>query len=190
SENPGTTSPAGAAPRPPAASAPVAPPTVPTARPAASPSAPVDIGEIPPTDPNKPAIARSGRYMGFAERFNRYYTDPAWKPSRTVYVSPGGNGNGASREAPMSVRSAVEAARPGTRINFLPGKYQGCFELTKQNSGTYDDPIVLYPQRNADKPLGVSMTCCNSGRQACFNSEGADHVAVDGFELIGARYGV
>ncbi len=34
------------------------------------------------------------------------------------------------------------------------------------------------------------MTCCSSGRQTCFNLEGADYVAVDGFELIGGRYGV
>ena len=42
--------------------------------------------------------------MGFPERFNRYYTDPAWKPSRTVYVSPNGSGDGATRDTPMSVR--------------------------------------------------------------------------------------
>ena len=33
---------------------------------------------VPPTAPDKPAVARAGRYMGFAERFNRYYTDPSW----------------------------------------------------------------------------------------------------------------
>ena len=33
-------------------------------------------------------------------------------------------------------------------------------------------------------------TCCNSGRQTCFNFESADYIAVDGFELIGGRYGV
>jgi hypothetical protein len=34
------------------------------------------------------------------------------------------------------------------------------------------------------------MTCCSSGRQVCFNFEAADYVALDGFELIGGRYGV
>ena len=90
----------------------------------------------------------------------------------------------------MSARAAIEAARPGTQINFLRGKYQGASSSPKQNSGTYDEPIVLYAERNEDKSLGVAMTCCNSGRQTCFNLEGADYVAVDGFELIGGRYGV
>lgn len=43
-----------------------------------------NLGDLAPTDPDKPAVARGGTYMGFAERFNRYYTDPAWKPSRVV----------------------------------------------------------------------------------------------------------
>jgi len=128
--------------------------------------------------------------MGFAERFNRYYTDPAWKPSRSVYVSPSGNGNGASRDTPMAARTAITAAPPGTQINFLRGKYQACFEFTKENSGTYDDPVVVYAERNEDKSLGVALTCCNTGRQVCFNFESADYVALDGFELIGGRYGV
>ena len=128
--------------------------------------------------------------MGFPEKFNRYYTDPSWKPSRTVYVSPNGSGNGATRDTPMSVPAAVAAARPGTQIYFVRGTYQGCFEFSKTNSGTYDEPVVLYAERNEDRSLGVSMTCCGSGRQTCFNFEGADYVAVDGFELIGGRYGV
>jgi hypothetical protein len=142
--------------------------------------------------PSQPtaAVSRGGQYMGFNERFNRYYTDPAWRPSRTVYVSPNGGGDGASREAPMTVRAAVEAARPGTRIYFVRGVYQGCFEFSKETGGTYDEPVVLYAERNPDGTLGVAITCCNSGRQTCFNFEGADYIAVDGFELIGGRYGV
>ncbi len=34
------------------------------------------------------------------------------------------------------------------------------------------------------------MKCCTSGRQTCFNLEAADYIAVDGFELIGGKYGV
>jgi hypothetical protein len=149
----------------------------------------IELG-LSPTDPSKPAVARGGRYMGFAERFNRYYTDPAWKAARTVYVSPNGGGDGGTRERPASVREAVAGARPGTRIYFVRGRYQGCFEFSKANSGTYDDPIVLYAERNPDRSLGVAITCCQTGRQACFNFENADYVAVDGFELIGGRYGV
>jgi len=147
-------------------------------------------GPLPPTDPGKPAVGRGGQYMGFAERFNRYYTDPTWKPSRTLYVSPNGGGNGATRDAPMSPAAAITAARPGTRLHFARGAYNACFEFNKQNSGTYDEPIVVYGERNDDKSLGVVVTCCNTGRQTCFNLEAADYVALDGFELIGGRYGV
>lgn len=168
---------------PAAAPAIAAPPAVP-ARPSNA------AAPLAPTDPAKPAVARGGQYMGFAERFNRYYTDPAWKPSRILYVSPNGNGNGAARSAPMSPRAAVAAARPGTLIHFARGAYNACVEFNKENSGTYDEPIVVYGERNDDKSIGVAMTCCNTGRQVCFNFENADYVALDGFELIGGRYGL
>jgi hypothetical protein len=155
-----------------------------------APKSPPNSGGVVPTEPGKPAVARGTRYMGFPERFNRYYTDPAWKASRTIYVSPDGSGDGTSRDKPMAAPAAVAAARPGTLIHFLRGRYQACFEVTKQNSGGLDAPVVLYGERNADKSLGVSVQCCNSGQQACFNFEAADYVALDGFELVGGRYGV
>ena len=145
---------------------------------------------VAPTQANVAAIARGGDYMGFPERFNRYYTDPAWRPSRIVYVSPGGSGNGAARETPAPVQSAVRNARPGTLINFVRGNYQACFNFDKANSGSYDEPIVLYAERNPDRTIGVMMNCCTSGRQACFNFEDADYIAVDGFEMVGGKYGV
>ncbi len=146
--------------------------------------------EVAPTDPGKPAIARGARYMGFPERFNRYYTDPKWKPSQTVYVSPKGGGDGATRETPASVEAAISAARPGTQIYFLRGSYKGCFEFAKDNSGTYDEPVVLFGERNEDQSIAVSISCCTSGRQTCFNLEHADYIAIDGFELVGGKYGV
>jgi hypothetical protein len=180
-----------------AAAAPAGPSVPPSAAPVpttaphpAGSAAAYDLADLAPTDPNRPAVTRGGRYMGFAERFNRYYTDPAWKPSRTLYVSPNGNGDGASRAAPMSPRAAVAAARPGTMLYFTRGTYQGCFEFTKETGGSYDEPVVVYGERKEDRTLGVALTCCSSGRQTCFNLEAADYVAVDGFELIGGRYGV
>lgn len=185
-------------PNPPAPAPRPAPPVQTTPVPAAPPPAapPPAVAEnagaadLAPTDPTKPAVARSARFMGFPERFNRHYTDPSWKASRIVYVSPNGSGNGNTRDTPASVRTAIAAARPGTRIHFVRGNYQGCFQFTKENSGTYDEPIVLYGERNEDQSIGVAMTCCNSGRRTCFNLEGADYVAIDGFELIGGQYGV
>jgi hypothetical protein len=167
-----------------AAPAPDSPP------PARAKSADAKAGGFGATQPGKPAVARGADYMGFREQFNRYYTDPAWKPSQIVYVSPEGGGDGATRETPMTVKEAMDGSRPGTRINFLRGRYQGCYELTKETGGTYDEPVVLSGERNPDKSIGVSLTCCSSGRQTCFNLEGADYVAVDGFELVGGKYGV
>lgn len=157
---------------------------------AAGATAEFNFGDLAATDPAKPAVARGATYMGFAEKFNRYYTDPAWKPSKTVFVSPSGNGDGTTRATPMAAKAAVESATPGTQIYFTRGKYQACFELSKESSGTYDDPIVLFGERNEDKSLGVAISCCSSGRQTCFNFEQASYIAVDGFEMIGGRYGV
>ncbi len=142
----------------------------------------------PPQFAGGPAIARSAKFMGFPEKFNRYYTDPDWKPSRILYVSPDGSGDGASRDTPMAVEAAMAEAAPGTEVYFMRGDYQGCFEVT--GSGTYDEPIVLYGERNEDKSLGVSVKCCTSGRQTCFNFENADYIAIDGFEVAGGKYGV
>ncbi len=141
-------------------------------------------------DRREPAVTRGGDFMGFPEKFNRYYTDPAWQASRIIYVSPDGGGDGATLNTPMSVKEAIAAARPGTVIYFLRGKYDGCFGFEKENSGTYDQPIVLYAERNKDRTIGVQITCCNEGRATCFNFEDANYIAVDGFELIGGNFGV
>ncbi|BAT59885.1 hypothetical protein GJW-30_1_02420 [Variibacter gotjawalensis] len=145
---------------------------------------------VPPTSVTQPAISRGGLYMGFAERFNRYYTDASWKPSRIIYVAPDARGDGATREAPTTPQAAIAAATPGTQITFLPGRYDGCFEFDRDKSGTYDAPIVLYGERNQDRSLAAIINCCGSGRQTCFNFEGASHIAVDGFAFVGGKYGV
>jgi len=137
-----------------------------------------------------PAVTRGGQYFGFAERFNRYYTDCAWQPSSTVYVSPTGTGNGSARTSPASVSSALAGAVPGRMIVFLAGTYAGCYELDSDRGGTYDSPIVLLAERNVDGSPGAIVNCCGSGRRTCFNLEAADYVAVDGFELVGGDYGV
>ncbi len=140
--------------------------------------------------PNSPAVSRGGQYRGFPERFNRYYTEPGYTPAKTVYVSPTGSGNGAARATPSSVASAFASVQPGTRIHFLPGSYSGCFELDSDHGGTYDQPVVLYGERAPDGRLGVTVQCCATGRQTCFNLEAASYVAIDGFELVGGSYGV
>jgi len=137
-----------------------------------------------------PAVVRGGQYFTFAEKFNRYYTDCAWQPSSTVYVSANGTGNGASRTTPMSVASALAAAAPGRKILFVAGTYSGCFELGSDQSGTYDNPIVLAGERKSDGSPGVTINCCATGRKTCINLEAADYVAVDGFEFVGGDYGV
>lgn len=140
--------------------------------------------------PAQPAVKRGASFLGFAEKFNRYYTDATWKPAKTIYVSPNGTGNGATRCSPASPATAIAAARPGTLIYFLRGQYPACFEFSASNDGTYANPVVLFGERKADQTLGVSMNCCSTGRASCFNFEAANYVAVDGFEFIGGNYGV
>ena len=137
-----------------------------------------------------PAVARGGSYRGFAEKFNRYYTDAAWQPATTIYVSPTGGGNGQTKAAPTTVTAGLSAATPGTRVYFVSGTYSGCYELGRDRSGTYDAPVVLYGERTGAGARSVLINCCGSGRQTCINVEAADYVAVDGFELSGGNYGV
>lgn len=131
--------------------------------------------------------------MEFNEKFNRYYTDPNWQPTRTRYVSRSGAGSGNSREDPAAVLSTLQDAQPGDKIIFLKDAvaYEGCFPL-EEAAGTYDDPIVLYAERNGDL-RGVTINCCQDDsypkRASCFNLEGAKYVAIDGFEFNGGNYG-
>lgn len=147
-----------------------------------------DVG--PAAAARAPAVQRGGKYFGFAERFNRYYTDPAWRPTKTIFVSPAGTGNGATRATPTSVPKAIAAARPGSLIYFLRGRYPACYEFEQANSGSYSNPIVLYGERNTNQSLGVVVNCCATGRQTCFNLEAANYIAIDGFDLVGGNYGV
>lgn len=128
--------------------------------------------------------------MGFSEKFNRYYTDRGWKPETTIYVSPVGGGNGSSRTQPADVQVAMKKLRPGTMIVFMPGQYSGCYRLDAEQGGTYEQPVVLYGERQPDGSLGVRMNCCATGKQRCFDLENTDYLAIDGFELIGGHYGV
>ncbi len=137
-----------------------------------------------------PAVMRGGQYFNFVEKFNRYYTDCAWQPSSTMFVSPNGTGNGASRTAPASVASALAVVAPGMMIVFLAGTYSGCFELDSDHSGTYDNPIVLAGERTSNGQPGALINCCTTGRKTCINLEAADYVAVDGFEFVGGDYGL
>ena len=139
--------------------------------------------------PSQPAVKRGGAYAGFVEEFNRHYTEPGYAPSKLVYVSPNGSSDGATARTPTSVAAGLSKASPGTRVVFQKGTYAGCFGYDG-GGGTYDAPIVLYGERNADGTRGVRMNCCSSGRMSCFNFEAASYVAVDGFELRGGKYGV
>ncbi len=126
---------------------------------------------------------RGANFFDTPERFNRYYTDPQYGPSKMFYVSPTGSGTG-TQSNPMSVSTAFNQISAGEEMRFLQGQYAGCWGLDRDSSGTYDAPIVI----KADP--GVTVDCCGSGRKACFNLEFADYVAIDGFTLTGGDYGI
>lgn len=143
-----------------------------------------------PSGAAEPAVRRGGDYMGFPERFNRYYTDPDWRPVAVIHVSPGGGGDGSSASSPLTPQEAVARAVPGTRIAFARGIYEGGLEFGPETSGTYDMPVVLTADRNSDGSIGVTINCAHGARLTCINLEGADYIAIDGFELVGGAYGI
>lgn len=145
---------------------------------------PEDGGGLP--NSTGPAVTRGGMYEGFPERFNRRYTDPSYQPQAVLYVSPAGGGDGNTRSTPTNAIDAVNRLAPGTQIVFLDGDYQDfCIDLDQQ-SGTYDDPIIL----SGDTKLGATLHCCDRGRRTCINLEASDYVAVENLKLQGGRYGV
>lgn len=81
--------------------------------------------------------------------------DPVDKPwvrelpegKRTLYVGPGGTGDGTSLVAPMSLEAATAQASPGDRFWLSAGDYRGAFRLAV--SGTDADPIVYRAMRGA-----------------------------------------
>jgi len=136
------------------------------------------------------AVSRGAAYLGFREAFNRSYTDASWSPSAQLFVSPEGGGDGTTRESPLDPAKAFIAVKPGTQIYFLRGSYTGGLEFTSETSGTLDDPIVVMGEPADGGGIGVQMNCDAGKRKACFNLEGANYVAIRGFEFIGGSYGV
>ncbi len=130
-----------------------------------------------------------GRFMGTTERFNRHVTDPDYRPTRSWYVSPDGEGSGAKGD-PTNATRALSGVKAGQEVIFLPGQYNGCWELDEAHSGTYEEPIIIRGERNLSTGRSAHIRCCNSGRRACFNLEGANHIAIEGFTLEGGSYGV
>ncbi len=148
-----------------------------------------DAGTVPPGVGDGPAVTRGGDFLGTAERFNRYYTDASWLPSKTVFVSPAGGGNGSTAQSPTTLAAAVGMLAPGTMVRLQQGTYDACVALDETQGGTYDAPVVFVGERNGAN-LGVRMNCCGTGRQACFNLEATNYVAIDSIEVVGGRYGV
>lgn len=140
--------------------------------------------------PTEPAVGRGEMVWGTAEKYNRYYTQKAWQPTKTVYVSTNGTGDGSTPFVPTSVANGLSQATAGTKVIFQAGTYDGCFEIDDTGGGTYDAPVVLYGERDMVGTLLVKINCCNTGRRTCFNLEASNYVAIDGFELMGGDYGV
>lgn len=183
--------------------------------------APTTTTQPPVSNPSQPLISRGQIFMSsrlnklyfpngasftsaqiqtqMTEKFNRYYTDVNWVPLRTIYVSAAGTASIAQNSSgnPSSVATAISARRPGDLIFFLRGTYNSVnvrLSLDNGQSGTYEQPIVLYGERNANGTLGVFLNCNQSASNqagACFNIEGnVNYVAIDGFDLNGGRYGI
>lgn len=149
-------------------------------------AASMDAGS-PPVSTGRPT--RGGTFFGDPERFNRHYTDPNYQAASKIYVSPAGTGTGTLSD-PTSPGAAIAVATAGQTIHFLAGQYAGCWGLDADHSGTYEAPIVLEAARDPDGSRAVQIDCCDTGRRSCFNLEGANYVAIDGFILQGGRYGV
>ncbi len=158
---------------------------------------PPDPDPDPTPSPSDPAISRGSSFFGSSEKFNRYYTQPSWTPLRTLYVSrTGTNADGASNssQAPASTTQIANIILPGDLVVFLEGS--GAYtnvniQIPQGKGGTYQDPIVFVSAATSGN--GVHLRCNSGGSNAaasCFNLEGANYIAISGFEMSGGNYGV
>lgn len=140
------------------------------------------------------ALARGMQYFGVPEQFNRYYTDVNWQPKHVLYVSPDGQATSrksSSRQKPLYVQALYRQLQAGDKVVFLAGDYKDFnLRLSELHSGTYDDPIVFYGERDASGQLAVTLHCRSQGvtsnhSRSCFNLEHTDYVAIDGFIFAG-----
>ena len=138
------------------------------------------------------AVVRGSTFFTRSERFNRYYTDVGYTPSRRVYVGAEATGDGSSRDKPMAVQQGLDALAAGDMIVFTRSAkpYSACYTVAR--GGTYDAPVVLYAERNDDGSRGVEIKCAGTENknESCLNLMSPDYVAVDGFTLTGGSYGV
>ncbi len=144
-----------------------------------------------------PAVGRGSAFFGSSEKFNRYYTAPNWVPIRTLYVSGSGTNTDAgsnSAQSPAPVNSIVDMILPGDMVIFLQtgGAYNNInIQIPEEKSGQYDAPIVFVSGEGS--AFGAHLRCSSGGSNAassCFNLEGANYIAINGFEMSGGSYGV
>ena len=151
----------------------------------------------PPPSPSDPAASRGSSFFGSAEQFNRYYTEPSWTPLRTLYISRTGTNTDATSNSTQNPTSTTQIANiilPGDMVIFLDDgtAYSNVnIQIPQERSGTYENPIVF-----ASATIGgsrVHLQCRTNGNNAsasCFNLEGANFIAITGFEMTGGDYGV
>jgi hypothetical protein len=63
-------------------------------------------------------------------------------PLRQLYVSPTGTSDGKTAASPMSLKKAIDSAKPGDLYWLQEGQYKGVFVLEK-NAGTVKNPIIF-----------------------------------------------
>lgn len=146
-----------------------------------------------------PDIKRGEQYYGTPERFNRYYTDTTWKPGRIIYVSNDTSSTDLIKQSydnPVTIDSALNNLQPGDLLFFKKSRYpyrDFNINLSEDMSGTYDNPVVLYGERDINQKPGVKLYCArgrNNARSSCINLEGTNYIAIDGFEMVDGYYGV
>ena len=105
--------------------------------------------------------------------------DDGLAPSRTLYVAPGGTGDG-SRGAPFgAVAAAAAAATPGTAIRLLPGDH-ATGQFVSQLRGAADAPIWI-----GGEPGATPRPRFAGGAQA-LQLQRAAYVVVHDLEITGA----
>jgi parallel beta-helix repeat protein len=101
------------------------------------------------------------------------------------YVAPDGrtDGDGSKQNPFSSAEAALARVAGGSTVIFQPGVYRGPIYVPLRLRGTREQPTIL---RSEQKWKAVIV---GAPYNAIQNEDGCDWVIVDGFEVMGARYG-
>jgi hypothetical protein len=135
----------------------------------------LDAPSVPPDAPGIDATGPDAPTMGCTRPPPPL--DEGLSPSRTLFVAPGGSGDGSEASPFGDLEAAARAATPGTRIVVRAGRYAADWFVSDLH-GTETAPIWISGEPGAVLDAG--------GAAEVLHLSEASHLVIEGLELTGS----